>query len=71
MIDKTKRKQLGDSIRRNRQKQRYSQQTLAAMIGTSKSHIWRIENGRVSVGIDEIVAISKALDVAVRSLIDF
>ena len=46
-------------------------QKLALMIGSSKSHIWRIESGRVSVGLDDLGRIADALDVRVRDLISF
>ncbi|MFR1639956.1 MAG: hypothetical protein ACLSVD_12830 [Eggerthellaceae bacterium] len=29
------------------------------MIGSSKSHIWRIESGRVSVGLDDLGRIAE------------
>ena len=62
---------LGQAIRERRQAQGLSQNTLALMIGSSKSHIWRIETGRVGVGIDDLARIANALDVEVRELIKF
>lgn len=41
------------------------------MIGSSKSHIWRIETGRVGVGIDDLARIADALDTEVRTLLTF
>ena len=41
------------------------------MVGSSKSHIWRIETGRVSVGLDDLGRIADALDARVRDLILF
>ena len=54
---------LGSAIRERREAQSLSQQKLALMIGSSKSHIWRIESGRVSVGLDDLGRIADALDV--------
>ena len=45
-----KRQALGKRIRAVREEQGLSQSQLALMIGSSKSHIWRIETGRVGVG---------------------
>ena len=65
-----KRVLLGSAIRERRE-QSLSQQKLALMIGSSKSHIWRIESGRVSVGLDDLGRIADALDVQVRDLFSF
>ena len=65
-----KRVLLGSAIRERREAQSLSQQKLALMIG-SKSHIWRIESGRVSVGLDDLGRIADALDVQVRDLFSF
>ncbi len=66
-----KRLALGDAIRKRREKQGLSQEKLALMIGSSKSHIWRIETGRVGVGIDDLSRIAEALDTEVRCLLTF
>lgn len=66
-----KRRALGNAIRLRRESQGLSQERLAMMIGSSKSHIWRIETGRVGVGLDDLVRIADALDVQVRELLDF
>ena len=66
-----KRLALGKAIRKRRESQGLSQNTLALMIGSSKSHIWRIETARVGVGIDDLARIANALGVEVRDLIDF
>ncbi|MEG0015803.1 MAG: helix-turn-helix transcriptional regulator [Gordonibacter sp.] len=54
-----------------REEQGISQHRLALMVGSSKSHIWRIETGRVSVGLDDLGRIADALDIEVRSLFTF
>lgn len=66
-----KRRALGNAIRLRRKGQGLSQERLAMMIGSSKSHIWRIETGRVGVGLDDLVRIADALDIQVRELLDF
>ena len=55
-----KRRALGKRIRAVREEQGLSQSQLALMIGSSKSHIWRIETGRVGVGIDDLGRIADA-----------
>lgn len=66
-----KRLALGAAIRERRVEQGLSQQRLALMAGSSKSHIWRIETGRVGVGIDDLARIADALDATVSELIPF
>ena len=71
-MDTTERRAiLGAAIRQRREDQGLSQHRLALMIGSSKSHIWRIETGRVSVGMDDLARIADALGVAVHDLIAF
>ncbi len=62
---------MGGAIRARRDEQGISQQQLALMIGSSKSHIWRIETGRVGVGLDDLGRIADALDTPVRDLLTF
>ena len=69
MNAKDKRAALGIAIRRRREEQGLSQQRLALMMGSSKSHIWRIETGRVSGGIDDRIRIADALDARVGDFI--
>lgn len=66
-----KRRALGDAIKKRREDQGLSQERLAMMIGSSKSHIWRIEKGRVGVGIDDLARIADALGTQVRELLTF
>ena len=66
-----KRRALGCAIKRRRESQGLSQERLAMMVGSSKSHIWRIETGRVGVGLDDLVRIADALDIEVRQLLNF
>lgn len=66
-----KRVALGRAVRERRESQGLSQARLALMVGSSKSHIWRIETGRVSVGVDDLARIAEALDTSVSSLFTF
>ncbi len=66
-----KRLALGSAIRDRREEQGLSQEKLALMVGSSKSHIWRIETGKVGVGIDDLSRIADALDIEVRKLLPF
>ncbi len=66
-----KRLALGNAIKQRRESQGLSQERLAMMVGSSKSHIWRIETGRVGVGIDDLARIADALDIEVRELLTF
>lgn len=66
-----KRLALGSAIRDRREEQGLSQEKLALMVGSSKSHIWRIKTGKVGVGIDDLSRIADALDIEVRGLLTF
>ncbi len=66
-----KRLLLGSAVRARREKQGLSQEKLALMVGSSKSHIWRIETGRVGVRLDDLARIADALGTEVRNLITF
>lgn len=66
-----KRRALGCAIKLRRESQGLSQERLAMMVGSSKSHIWRIETGRVGVGLDDLVRIADAFDIEVRQLLNF
>ena len=68
---KEHRVQLGEAIKVRRKEQRLSQNRLAEMVNSGQSDIYRIEAGKVSVGIDKLVRIAEALDVPVNKLIPF
>ena len=71
-MDSTERKRLlGAAIRRERERQGLSQRTPALMAVSNQTHMWQIENGSVSIGIDLLCRIADSLDVKVRDLIDF
>lgn len=71
MDTKQNRAALGAAIRQQRTEQGLSQERLALMIGSSKSHIWRIETGRVNVGIDDLCRIADALDIPLQDLFSY
>ena len=62
---------LGEEIRIRRKSQGLSQAKLAMMINSGQSYIYRVEKGKVRVGLDKLIRIAKALDVSVSDLISF
>ena len=62
---------LGLAIKEERIPQGLSQKQLASMIGTSKAHIWRIENGKIATTIGRLAKVAEALEVRVSTLIRF
>ena len=62
---------LGSRIVAERTRRDITQRQLALMTGTSRSYLWKIEIGAADVGIDVLIRIAHALDVPVRSLIEF
>lgn len=52
---------LGKRIRQLRRKRGYTQEALADMIGSSQSHLGRIERGEVQVGTEILQKIADAL----------
>ena len=58
-------KSLGCEIRAHRERQGLSQEKLAMMINSGQSYIYRVESGRIKLGI------ANALDVDVADLIKF
>jgi transcriptional regulator with XRE-family HTH domain len=70
MDKNTLRLKVGSRIRACRESEGLTLHMLADMVGTSYTHIWKIENGKVSVGLDLLGRISEALDVPLRELVD-
>jgi len=68
---KAHRIELGEAIRARRDKQGITQQELALKTDCGQSNIYRIETGRVSVGIDVLVRIARALEITVGELVSF
>lgn len=71
MTSSDRKERLGAAIRANRERQGLSQRKLALMIGSNQTHIWQIETGQVSVGIDLLCRIADSLGIRVKDLIDF
>lgn len=56
------RKWVGDKLRRLRGDKRIGQENLADLAGLSRSHVRRIEAGKQSPRVDELVRLLKVLD---------
>lgn len=61
--------QVGTEIRRERESQGLTLKTLAGMVGTSYTHLWKVENGKVSVGLDLLGKLADALDVPLAEIV--
>jgi transcriptional regulator with XRE-family HTH domain len=64
------RRLLGEAIRAERKEAGFSQEKLAEKADLSTVFISRIERGRESPTVDNLVKIAKALGVRVRELVD-
>lgn len=71
MVEADRKELLGAAIRKNREKQGLSQRKLALMVGSNQTHIWQIETGKVSVGVELLCRIADSLGIKVKELIDF
>ena len=62
---------LGDNIRLERLRKKWSQEYLADVAGLSQSqHISRIESGKVDMQVTTLFSILRALDCDLKDLID-
>ena len=62
---------LGDGIRLERLRRKWSQEYLADVVGLSQSqHVSRIESGKVDMQVTTLFAILRALDCDLNELID-
>lgn len=61
---------LGNNIRAERNRLRYSQEKLAELAGIQQPHLGKIERGEVDVRFSTLVAIMKALKVPFEKLYD-
>ena len=52
---------LGNRIRQLRRKRKYTQEALADIVGTSQSHLGKVERGEVQVGTELLQKIADAL----------
>ena len=64
-------KKFGANLNRVRKIKGISQLGLANELGTSQSHIWKIESGMVDPSLSRVSAIAKALKVPLKELFDF
>lgn len=71
MAGNDRKERLGAQIRARREEQGLSQRKLALMVGSNQTHIWQIETGKVSVGIELLCRIADSLGIKVNDLIDF
>ena len=62
----TERERIGARIAELRKAKGLTQEQLAEKAGFTQSNIWRIENGKYSVGIDILTAIADALEASVE-----
>lgn len=62
----TDRERIGARIAELRKAKGITQVQLAEKTGYSQSNIWRIENGKYSVGLDILAVIAEALDARVE-----
>jgi transcriptional regulator with XRE-family HTH domain len=64
------RRLLGEAIRAERKKAGFSQEKLAEKASLSTVFISRVERGKESPSVDNVVKIAKALGVRVRELVN-
>ena len=68
--DKKFLKALGKKIKGLRKAQKISQDQLAYESNMHRTHINRIENGKLDAGISKLRAIAKALNIGLKELVD-
>ena len=68
--DKKFLKALGKKIKGLRKAQKISQDQLAYESNMHRTHINRIENGKLDAGISKLRAIAKALNISFKELVD-
>ena len=68
--DKKFLKALGKKIKELRKAQKISQDQLAYESNMHRTHINRIENGKLDAGISKLRAIAKALNISLKELVD-
>lgn len=69
--DKKFLKALGNKIKGLRESQNVSQDQLGYECEKHRTHINRIEKGKLNTGILNLLAISKALGIRIKDLLDF
>lgn len=68
--DKKFLKALGKKIKGMRKAQKISQDQLAYKSNMHRTHINRIENGKLDAGISKLRAIAKALNISLKEFVD-
>jgi len=68
--DKKFLKALGKKIKGLRKAQKISQDQLAYESNMHRTHINRIENGKLDAGISKLRAIAKALNISLKEFVD-
>ncbi|MDC3424359.1 helix-turn-helix transcriptional regulator [Aquibacillus sp. 3ASR75-11] len=61
----------GNNVKNTRLKQNISQEKLGDLTGLHRTYISEVERGRRNVSLENIYAISKALNVKMSELLDF
>lgn len=61
--------EFGNRLKKYREQRHLTQAKLAEMVGTNQKHLSRIECGYHSVNFTTIVAIAKALNISIDSLV--
>lgn len=61
---------LGDELRKARQQAGWTQEKLAARAGMDRAYISEIERGKVSLSVDRLLRICKAMGVRAALIVD-
>jgi len=60
---------VGDQIRKFREKKKLSQTELAELIGKDRQYLYKIEKGKVTSNVFTIALIASALDISLADLV--
>ncbi|WP_238149498.1 helix-turn-helix domain-containing protein [Arsenophonus endosymbiont of Aleurodicus floccissimus] len=58
---------IGQMIRKKRQKLQISAADLSVLLGISKKHLSRYEKGEVKINVKWLIKVSRVLDIAIKS----
>jgi transcriptional regulator with XRE-family HTH domain len=64
------RRLLGEAIRKHRKETRFTQEYLAEKAELHPVYVGRVERGEITISIDALLRIAKALKVRVRDLVE-
>ncbi len=64
-------KKFGLNVKFERIKKEYTQEFLAEKVGVHRNYISKIENGEINMSLGKILELSKALDLEVKTLLEF